>query len=453
MSLVRASTWNLPLSTGVLIAAFGLSPLLVWALVTEQWKMLAGLILVALVPIVVRLPVVSTFGLYALLACSLDALPLLEGMTLTKPVGVLTGAALLGAGLVERRLRRPPPAALWWGLFIVLAIVSAAWAIDPDETLGRLTTTLSLFFLYLVAVSFRPSRKELHWVCVLTVVGGVLAASGAYLFGLNEEETGKRARGTIAIGDQRAENPNTLGRVLVLPLSLAIAGFIGLRRSLQRMIAVGCVGLIGVGIYISMSRAALLAMVVMISVLIYRLRARWQIIAAMVVLLALVTVMPDKFYERTGALATGADSTGSGRTEIWEIGLEALARYGLIGAGLDNFPEVFLQYTPYKMSAHNTYLMVGVELGIIGLALLLAALASHLLAAWRARGVGRGAITLAALEGACFGMLTSAMFADVLYRKIFWLTWIRLTWAVYCEQEPLPEKQAHYMSDTSVSRG
>ena len=53
-------------------------------------------------------------------------------------------------------------------------------------------------------------------------------------------------------------------------------------------------GLIGAGIYISMSRAALVAMVVMLSVLLYRIRARWPIIVAMVVLLAISAMMPDR---------------------------------------------------------------------------------------------------------------------------------------------------------------
>ena len=50
-----------------------------WALACpEQWIILGALVMVALVPIIVRWPVVTTFGLYALLACSFDVLPLLR---------------------------------------------------------------------------------------------------------------------------------------------------------------------------------------------------------------------------------------------------------------------------------------------------------------------------------------------------------------------------------------
>ncbi len=431
-------TWNVPLSTGILVVAvFGLAPLFGLALAFEHRIALVALVMVALVPILVRWPVVPTFGVYALLACSFDVIPFLEESSLTKPAGVLAGAVLAASGLMERRLGRPPLAALWFGLFMVWAALSAAWALDPEAVFGRLKLALSLFFLYLVAVSFRPTRKELYWVCALTVVGGVMAAGVAYLLGLEEGGTGGDARGRIALGDYDS-NPNALGRTLILPLALAIAGFVRLRGIVQRAMALGCVGVIGMGMYISMSRAAVAAMLTMITVLLYRVRVRWQIVAVTVILLALSAAMPDEFYRRVGTVITGEDATGSGRTEIWKVGLTALERFGIFGAGLENFTDVYDLYVPSTAlgrAPHSTYLGAWVELGIIGLALMLAALASHLLAVQRARGAGHGGIVLAALEAACFGMLVLGIFGDQLWRKTFWLAWILLTWAIYCERE------------------
>jgi O-antigen ligase len=437
-TLARWWTWHVPLSTGILlVTVFGLAPLFGWALAGEQWILLAVVVLVSLIPVIIRWPVVSTFGLYALLACSFDVVPLLEGSTLTKPIGVLAGAVLASAALVERRLGRPPSAALWWGLFVLWAALSAGWALDAGVALARLRILLSFFFLYLVTVAFRPSRKEFYWVCALTVLGGVMAAGWGYLFGLSEEATGNAARARIVIGDQ-GSNPNHLGRTLILPLALAIAGYVGMRGVIQRAMAVGCVGLIGVGIYISMSRAALAAMIVMISVLWYRMRARWQILVAAVILLAFSMMMPDQFYRRVGSTVTGEDSTGAGRTEIWKVGFEALERFGILGAGLDNFTEVHslkVASAGGGRGAHNMYLSVWVELGGIGLGLMLAALGSHFLAVWRARKAGHGSVVLAALEAACLGVLVLAIFGDSMWSKSFWLAWTLLTWAVYCEEQ------------------
>jgi O-antigen ligase len=81
-------------------------------------------------------------------------------------------------------------------------------------------------------------------------------------------------------------------------------------------------------------------------------------------------------------------------------------------------------------TAHNIYLMVPVELGIPGLALMLAAISSALLAVRRARRAGQGSVALSALEAACIGTLTSAVFFDSLWTKMFWLPWILLTWVM-----------------------
>lgn len=434
--ITQAGTGRVPLSTGVaVVAVLILAPLFGRALANENWLILAALGMVALVPVVIRWPIVATFGFYALFVSSFDGVSLLPGgATLSRPIGILTAAVLLAAGLMERRLHRPPAAALWWGLFILLGALSAAWALDPEAALGRLRMALNLFLLYIVAVSIRPTRKELYWVCVLTVVGGVVAATLGYVYGL--EDGGAAGRGRIVIGDQET-NPNWLGRTLILPLALALAGLVMLRGAVPRAMALGCIGIIGLGIYISMSRGALVAMILMLGVFFYRMRARREVVAvvaaAIVLLVIASTMLPSRFYERTGAVVTGEDATGAGRTERWTVGLQSLEEFWAFGAGLGNFSEAYKQYAgPWGLTAHNVYLTAAVEMGILGLALLLAAIGSHLLAARAARNVGYEGVVLGALEAACVGALASAFFADIIWTKGFWLSWTLLVWATSC---------------------
>ena len=141
-------------------------------------------------------------------------------------------------------------------------------------------------------------------------------------------------------------NPNTLGRVLLLPLTLAIAGFVGGRGMLQRTLAVGCAVFIGLGIFLSMSRGAVVAMVVMLLVLLYRMRVRWHIVGIMVLLLVVATtLMPNAFYKRFEDRSQ-ARRYRLGRLDIWRTGLRMLERSGFLGAGLDNFPLLYGAYVP-----------------------------------------------------------------------------------------------------------
>jgi putative inorganic carbon (HCO3(-)) transporter len=409
-----------------------------WALAQEDRILLVVLVMIAAIPLVIRWPVLLTFGLYAFLVPfdSVATLSETGGATLTRLVGILTAAVLLAAGVIERRIVRPPLAVLWWTLFFVWAALSAVWAIDPNLVLRRLPTAISLFLLYLVAVSIKPSRKELYWTCLLVVAGGVAAAATGYLFGLEES---RLARGTLVMGEQTS-NPNTLGAVLILPLALAAGGFAGLRNPVQKLLAVGALSVIGVGIFITQSRGALLALAVTMLFFVYRNKVRWQVVVPLAALLVLVIALPATFFARATRVLTGEDTTGAGRTQIWSVGLAALEHVGIFGAGLSNYTEIYRfsdAYSPgvWVKSSHNSYLGTWVELGIIGLVLMLAALASHFLAARAARRTGLEGVLLSSVEAGCVGTMAIAFFSDSLWGKAFWLPWILLTWATYSARD------------------
>ncbi len=431
MNWLEAVWWRstvLTASAGVVILGVVLAASFGWAVNQRTLIMLGALVFVALIPIFIRWPVVSTFGLYALLL-PFDALGV-ESMSPTKPIAILASASLLGSGLLQRRLIRPPIAALWWGIFILWAAASAAWALHPEETWRRLPTVISLFLLYIAAVSFKPSGHELASVCVLAVIGGAVAAGVAYTYGV-DDTLGPEARGRLVVGDL-SSNPNGLAEALMVPFVLAIGAFIRLRATLLRATAMALVVVIGLGVYVSMSRAAILSIVAIFAVFLYRLRIQRQILIVLGALVALAATMPVQFYERMTAIFNGDDPTGSGRTEIWSVAIDAVQRFGVFGAGLENFVAVHEVYAPhgplgYGFGAHNSYLMVWVELGIIGLASMLFAFYCHLAAAGRLK---RRDATVVTLEAACIAVLVLAFFGDIIWTKLFWLPWILLTWAM-----------------------
>jgi O-antigen ligase len=301
-------------------------------------------------------------------------------------------------------------------------------------TLGSLRTLLSLYLLYLVAVSIKPSRKEFHWVCLLVVAGGIVAASAGYLFGVEESARGTAARARLVIGEQGG-NPNSLGGVLILPLALAVGGFVALRNPIQKVLAIAALGIIGLGVYITMSRGALLAIALMMLAFVYRNRVRWQVLVPVALLVVLAMALPDVFFARAAKVLTGEDTTGASRTQIWSAGWAALEHVGVFGVGFSNYTEIYQlndAYSPgvWEKSAHNSYLETWVELGIVGLGLLLAAIAAHFVGM---RGIRRRSvegILLSAVEAASIGVLAGAFFADRVGGKPFWMLWIIVTWAI-----------------------
>jgi O-antigen ligase len=437
MRALRLPQWSfdgaLPIGLGI-VAALGIGPLIVWTITEESWRLLTLVLLAALSPIALRWPVTVAFGAYAFVL-PFDSVAVVAdtgGATITRLTGIVAAGVLLAAGVVQHRLIRPPLAALWVGLLFLWALVTFAWAVNLQLAQARLTTAVSLAAMYLAAVSFRVSEKELRTVCVLTMLGGVLASTAGVVLGF-EADTPHAVRGTLAVAGREA-NPNGVAQSLLLPLAMAAGMFLASRRMWGKVIGVAGIAAIGAGIFLTMSRASLVAVGMMMCVLLYRFRVRWQVLAIVGVFAALLPLMPDLFFDRVGSLFTGEDATGAGRTEIWKVSVSALERFGWFGAGLANHPAAYDMYasTPPRglsRGAHNAFLGTWVELGVVGLALLLAVFIAHLRTGKRGNGSMVEVAFPAAIEAACFGFLVVAFFGDVLWRKAVWVPWILAVWA------------------------
>ncbi len=95
-------------------------------------------------------------------------------------------------------------------------------------------------------------------------------------------------------------------------------------------------------------------------------------VALVFALYGVYTLIPEGLLMRLG---TTGDSIASGdlngRVEIWQAGLEVFAEHPLIGIGSNAFPSSI----DLGKAAHNTYLSILVEVGIIGFSLFAIAVA------------------------------------------------------------------------------
>lgn len=282
---------------------------------------------------------------------------------------------------------------------------------------------LTLF--YLISVSFRMNRKELYSVLGLAMVGGITGASYAawqFLHGAGVELS------RASIGQT---NPNQFALSLLLPLSIAMGAFLSMRNWIPKTAMLAAISVIGFGILISMSRGSLIAVGALILVYIRKFRMNWRLSIALLVLLALLLAVPNPFFERIQG--TVADR-GAGRFDIWQAGVEAAKDHSIIGVGLDNFPVAFDRYARYatvfrgyRREPHNVYLGTLTELGIVGLLLFLASIRSQIHMIEKLKAAAKQVPMVVACEGACFAILIVGLSKDILWDKVFWLSWILLS--------------------------
>jgi O-antigen ligase len=411
-----------------LLAIFAVAVALGLTVGRENWLALAAAAAVALV--LVR-PVPIALGAFALL-CPFDEIAVLgegkSGTTINWFVGAGAAVILVMAGFMGRRWKRPQQSALWWSAFVLWGVVTAVWALDQRIVFERFLTSSALLVLYLAAVSVRVSKKEFIWIAALAILGGVIASSYTVL--AFYRGTYYEGRASLITAGREAD-PNQFALSLIVPISLAVAGFLASGRRLAKIAAAIALVIMTLALLLTMSRGALVALAAVAICYVSKLKLNWRIVVPIALLLTLLLAMPQNFFLR---VERGAQTGGAGRVDIWLASVNALKQYGLLGAGLSNFPRVYDNYAGdapkvmgFSRAPHNIYLGMWVELGIVGLLFFLNAIRLQFRAANQC-GYATPLSYLAVLapQAGCWGLLAGGFFLDIVWRKVFWLGWILL---------------------------
>lgn len=385
-----------------------------------------------LVYLIVVAPIVFPFGIFLVLVPFDNLLDISAFGTLTKILGVLAGAALLTFLLRTHRAVKPPTALFIWAAVVVWMGATAFWALDQKSVFTLLPTPVELVLLYAAVSIFPSDRNAVRAAVIAAVLGGVAAATyGAYLFHSGVDVAGHGNRLWI-LTDTSEIDPNHFAAALLVPIGLCSAVALRTRRLLTAVACLAALGILLVGVAESGSRGAVLGIAAIVGWLYLRGERRLKLTlfavpaAIGLIALSLRTSIWARFAQ---ALSTG----GSNRIPIWKVGLTALKSHWLLGAGYNNFTfaydEAFMrtnqaQFADWHRAPHDLLLGTSVELGVVGLALVLA---GWFLQFRMMRDVPADHPDYAfrlALEGALIGLFVAALFLDVMITKYIWLAFM-----------------------------
>jgi len=311
-----------------------------------------------------------------------------------------------------------------WG-YVAWAAFSATWAIDSSESWTQIPVVLLLFAVATLIASVvveRPSVvRPLLWT--YSVSAAVTATIGVLAYIAGGGPLGPEDR-IAAIQNQ---NPAYYAAILLPALIFALHElFHGRAVLLSGVIALVCTA----AIIASGTRGAWVAVAVVFWLfLLPRLHPARRLAAlAIILFIGLVTLqlpgISTLIQERADiALSSG----GSGRTDIWSVGLRIFGSAPVTGVGLGNFPTAF---TPERVrdtsvtitdpatltgrAPHNIVIGTLGELGLVGIVLLAMLLVPLLVRpGWGPDGT--------AVQAALAALLVLALFLDVLNRKEVWL--------------------------------
>ena len=341
-------------------------------------------------------------------------------------------------------------------LYAAVYLVATFASVTPRESL--LAGILSVAFILFAVVlgSAVTKRQQLDAVIFLLVLAGAaVSAYGIcqYLFGWGYQSAawvdsemfssiGFRVTATL-------QNPNMLGQYLVLMIPLGGACLLGAKSRKERLLWLGCCGLLCVCMLLTFSRGAWLALLCAGLVFAVLLNPRLLMLAPFA-LLALYFVLPDTIIQRFTSIGNLSDHSTSYRVSIWLGSLRMLADYWLCGVGPGDaaFNTVYPVYsydeivTPHS---HNLLLQITTDAGICALILFCVILVCYLrrlcVAMHREKSATGRLLHIAFLSGIA-GFMVQAMtdFSFYNYRVMF-LFWAYLSMGMAAARwSELPEE-------------
>jgi putative inorganic carbon (HCO3(-)) transporter len=258
-----------------------------------------------------------------------------------------------------------------------LGILFVPIAIAPNESTDLLMDMfLKVVAIFILMINLINTRERLMSILKLVVICGTTLAFFAILSYVEGKFT------VVTRGDQGTvvgmrisgmvggifENPNDLATSLDLLIPLAVALALT-RKGLARVFYFACTAILITGVILTFSRGGFLGMVAMAALLLWKLgRSNKAMTALAVATVAMVFLiaMPVGYSSRiTSIFDTESDPTGSSqaRKDLLERAASVAANHLVIGVGMGNYSI----YSIGEQRAHNSFLEISAELGVLGL--------------------------------------------------------------------------------------
>ncbi len=320
----------------------------------------------------------------------------------------LFGLTLL-AWLLHRAVfggERLPHAAVGpvFAIFVCGLALSLTVAQDIAPGIGALFQWVKALTVYFLALDFLRTRRQVVGALIALLVAG----SGEALIGLTQFGSGA-GPASFAIGDDNSRAYGTFGRPnsyagyleMILPIALIFGWWVWQQRDrngspFQRwlsLVALGGAGLIGLAILASFSRGAWLGTAGGLGLMILLASRRSRAVAITVVVavgalagLGGYAVLPENIRMRADSILGNAAAPDVRTAYItaenfavverlahWWAGIRMFEQNLPLGVGLGNFNVRFAEFTispTFLVSqghAHNYYIHVAAEAGLVGL--------------------------------------------------------------------------------------
>lgn len=324
----------------------------------------------------------------------------IAGMSLVKIAGLLAFGLTAVLVVMGNGLQAMPAFHMSILLYVVWVILSFTWsempvpyettqAISSDQALK---SNVYILMIGLLVFQLTRSQQDLDWLYIALVLGSFWLV---YLMVKDYQVTASTVRHEIKQFDA-----NEVSVKLAMVIPLAIHLLMKTRASWQRLLGLTYIPAAMFTIMITGSRTGAVVMLLgLVGFIPFVLRSGMlvkigSVVLVVATLIGIASVIPQKTIERI--FSTGKEissGTLNERSVIWAKAYEEWEEKPLSGHGLGSFRRII---NPYNVdyTAHNSYVAITVEQGVIGTLLYLAVIGVAVSSAWKLPGDDRWLLLL-----------------------------------------------------------
>jgi O-antigen ligase len=214
------------------------------------------------------------------------------------------------------------------------------------------------------------------------------------------------------------------------------------KRFISQLLAAASLTILTVAFVRTGSRGGFVAMAIAAGYLVFRYTAiplTRRLAAASIVVLVTLGVASSQYWAQMGTILSEVDynrSDESGRMHIWKRGIGYMLQFPVLGVGPQNFPTAEGTLSSFAgrqqfgvgvrwNAAHNIFVQVGAELGVLGLVLFVGLFVSALRALRRAsvyeqEATGGPPAISQALTASLLGFIAGAFFLSLAYSEMLY---------------------------------